>query len=105
MPVQGQHDRASEEVEHSVFPDVVVPHRDEPDNELVLEVKVVRGRPDRNEIEFDLRRLTAFAAPDKGFGYRHAPFMTISPSTNGSPQRSKRSHRKALLSDDPQVCL
>jgi len=84
MPVQGRVDRVGKEVEHMVLPDVVVHHRDEPDNELVLEVKVVRGRPDRNEIEFDLRKLTAFATPGKGFGYRHALFMTISPSTNGS---------------------
>jgi hypothetical protein len=84
MPIQGRHDRVGKEVEHSVFPDVIVHHRDKPHNELVLEVKVVRGRPDRNEIEFDLRKLTAFTALGNGFGYRHALFMTISPSMNGS---------------------
>jgi len=84
LPVQGRDALEGDEKEHSVFPDIVVHRRDEPDNELVLEVKVVRGTPKKTEIEYDLRKLRAFADGNKGFSYRRTLFIAITPSPDAS---------------------
>lgn len=70
--------------EHHVFPDVIVHHRGEQDNELVLEVKIVRGRLNGEDIVCDLQKLAAFSSPDKGFAYRHALFLAIIPAPDVS---------------------
>lgn len=75
--VQGRQDSDGEESEHSVFPDIVVHRRDTTENQLVVEVKVVRGFPDRREIEFDLRKLAAFQDAGKGFEYGNALFLVV----------------------------
>lgn len=78
--VQGRCEPAGDESDHSVFPDIVVHHRDERDNELVLEVKVLREAPNKRAIEFDLRKLNAYSAVDGGLAYRHALFVVITPA-------------------------
>lgn len=80
--VQGRSDPAGSEREHSVFPDLIVHRRDESDNEMVVEVKVL-GSTRKDEIQFDLRKLAAYVDPAKGLGYRNAFFLVISTTTGG----------------------
>ena len=79
MPVQGINDGPGKEKIHSVYPDVIVHHRDTTTNLLLIEMKVLRPSTTRNEIEFDLRKLNVFQETGSGFEYGFAAFIVVAP--------------------------
>jgi len=79
MAVEGINDAPGDEQIHSVYPDVIVHHRDTTTNLLVIEMKVLRPSTTRNEIEFDLRKLNVFQETGSGFEYSFAAFVVVAP--------------------------
>jgi hypothetical protein len=79
MAVDGIDDEPGGEQAHSVYPDLIVHHRDTTTNLLVIEMKVLRPSTKRGGIEFDFRKLTVFQKLGSGFEYKAAALVLILP--------------------------
>jgi hypothetical protein len=77
MGVGGIEDEPGVEQAHSVYPDLIVHHRNATTNWLVIEMKVLRPSTKRREIEFDFRKLTVFQRCGSGFEYKVAALLLV----------------------------
>lgn len=78
LPKRGENDGELYEV--SVFPDLIAHRRNEPQNLLVIEMKVVRESVrarSKEDIEFDFRKLTAFTDELKQDRYKQAVLLVL----------------------------